>query len=271
MDSRTLTRCLAGVRALLPAFALALCLSPASPLSGQSVKGRLLDGQSGAPISAADLVLLAGTEGDRIVSGGQTDSLGSFLIEGRTEGRFRLKAERLGYRSVTSPPFDLTVRDTLEVELRMSVEAILLAPLTVVSKRVPLVFSQRLASGGFVERKDIYGKDGMGSGHFLERSDWENRTPHRLAEIVREVPGVRIVGGREIRLRSVTSLGEPWGCVPMYYLDGALFRLGAGESIEAYVSPLSISAIEVYPGLSRPPQFMDMGEKACGAIVIWTG
>jgi hypothetical protein len=194
--------------------------------------------------------------------------MGDFFIEAGEEGRFRLQSERIGYRGVTSPPFDLLARDTLEVELRMSVEAIPLAPLTVTSERPPLVLSLRLEAGGFVERKDTYGRKGLGSGHFLVESDWEKRAPSRISAILQEVPGVRIVGAR-IRLRSITTF-DPGGCEPSFYLDGHLFRL-RGQMIDDILSAWDISAIEVYPGMSRPPQFMDMGDHPCGAIVLWTG
>jgi hypothetical protein len=111
----------------------------------------------------------------------------------------------------------------------------------------------------------------MGSGKFLTREDWENRSPHRLSDILQMVPGVRIIGGGQIKLRGVTSFGEPWGCTPTFYLNGQLFRLGPGESIQEYVLPLEISGIEVYPGMTKPPEFMDMGAHPCGAIAIWTG
>ena len=56
---------------------------------------------------------------------------------------------------------------------------------------------------------------------------------------------------------------------PVDILDGNLVRL-RDESIEDLISPFSITAVEVYPGMSRPPQFMDMLEHPCGAIVLWT-
>ena len=156
----------------------------------------------------------------------------------------------------------------MDVELRMSTEAIPLAPLTVVSDRMPLVNTIRLVTGGYVGRKELYGREGMGSGTFMEKADWEHRSPTMIAEILREVPGVRIVGA-SIMMKTVTSF-NPYGCVPSFYLDGNLVRL-RGESIDDLISSYSISAIEVYRGMSRPPQFMDMLDHPCGAVVLWTG
>lgn len=251
----------------LSSLVLALVMIPPSTVSAQSVRGRLLDEETGDPIPGATATLLAGAEGDVVVRGALTDSIGEFFFRGGREGRFRLQAGRIGYQSVTSPAFDLVAPDTLVVELRMSVEAIPLAPLTVISERPPLVLSIRLAEGGFAERRDLYGREGLGSGHFLVESDWEKRGPSRISAILTEVPGVRMVGGN-IRLRTVTSF-DPRGCEPNFYLDGNRFRL-QGQSIDDLLSAWSISAIEVYPGMSKPPQFMDLGAHPCGAIVLWT-
>jgi hypothetical protein len=260
------------IRQLLPIvlslLGMVLASLPPHPLVAQTVRGSLLDEDSDAPISGASLSLLLGTRGNEVVTGALTDSAGLFIIPSGSEGRFRLRAQRIGYGTVTSPPFDLIERDTLAVELRMSTEAIPLAPLTVVSDRMPLLNTIRLVTGGYVGRKDLYGREGMGSATFLEKADWEHRSPTMIAEILREVPGVRIVGA-SIMMKTVTSF-NPYGCVPSFYLDGSLVRL-RGESIDDLISSYSISAIEVYRGMSRPPQFMDMLDHPCGAVVLWTG
>jgi hypothetical protein len=252
----------------LLAHAVLLVCGSFTPLSSQVVRGRVLDQDTEEPVNVASVTLLVGTRGEEIVRGVLTDSLGRFVIGSGGDGRYRLSAERIGYEKVVSPPFDLVGRDTLEVELRMSTQAIPLAPLTVVSERMPLLDNIRLVEGGFVGRRDLYGREGLGSGHFLTKKDWEHRSPTMIAEIVREVPGIRIVGA-SIRMRTVTSF-NPYGCVPSFYLDGNLIRL-RGESIEDLISAYSISAVEVYTGMTRPPEFMDMLEHPCGAIVLWTG
>jgi hypothetical protein len=257
----------AALKSAFLLLASALVLTLPSDLAGQTIRGKILDEITGEPISNADVELLAGSKGDEVVGRTLTDAAGVFLLDAGAQGRFRLSAERIGYQKVIAPPVDIIAGDTLAVELRMAVDAIPLAPLTVVSDRPPLLLRIRLEEGGYAERRDLYGGEGLGMGHFLLESDWEHRSPHLIADIVREVPGVRIVGA-SIRMRAITSF-DPGGCVPSFYLDGNLVRL-RGESIEDLISPFSITAVEVYPGMSRPPQFMDMLEHPCGAIVLWT-
>lgn len=248
--------------------ALAILTIWTSHLEAQSVRGRIFDDQTAAPVGGAAVALLVGVRGEEVVREVLSDSLGRFWVSSGGDGRYRLSAERIGYREVVSPPFDLVGRDTLDVELRMSTEAIPLAPLTVVSERMPLLGNMRLVTGGFVNRRDTYGRDGLGAGHFLTEDDWAHRSPTLIAEIVREVPGVRIVGA-SIRMTRITGF-NPYGCEPSFYLDGNLIRL-RGESIDDILTAYSIKAVEVYTGPSRPAQFMDMLEKPCGAIVLWTG
>lgn len=264
-ERRRLRAALMASRLLL-AFVILLPLP--SLVAGQAIRGVILDEVTGTPISDASVTLLSGTKGDEVVGRTITNASGRFLIDAPGQGRFRLSAERLGYQKVIAPPVDVLVRDTLAVELRMAVDAIPLAPLTVVSARPPLLLRMRLEEGGFMERRELYGRDGLGSGTFLLDSDWAHRSPQLVAEILREVPGVRIVGA-SIRMRAVTSFSAVGGCEPSFYLDGNLVRLRGG-SIEDLISPFSITAVEVYPGMSRPPQFMDMLEHPCGAIVLWT-
>ncbi len=254
---------------------LLFAFNPAS-MDGQVVRGRLIDDQSGDPVPSANIRLLRGTQGSNVMASFMTDEDGTFLLESKTPGRVRLRADRIGYREVTSPPFDLVGTDTLDVELRMAVEAVPLAPLTVVSKRAPLLLGERYEMGGFLERKERYGSEGLSYGVFLEKEDWAHRSPGAISDILREVAGLRIMG-REIRMR-ITGF-EPRGCLPEFYLDGHHIRLRREvvmgvvfqDRIEDFIPVSGIGAIEVYNGISKPAQFMDMGDGPCGAIAIWTG
>jgi hypothetical protein len=74
-----------------------------------------------------------------------------------------------------------------------------------------------------------------------------------------------------VRMMEVTTLrGGP--CVPMLYLDGQPVRrdLTGNPPIDDLVTPSAVAGIEVYPEISKPGDFTDMGDEPCGAIVIWT-
>lgn len=262
-------------RVLLPLFSLVF--GPA-PMTGQVLTGRLLDDQTGDPVPGANVTLLLGERVKEVIKRSMTDENGGFSVAAKGGGRFRIRVDRIGYKEVLSPHFDLVRDDTLEVELRMSVDAVPLAPLTVVSDRSPLLLSRHYEIGGFIERKYTYGDEGLGVGTFLEREDWEHRSPVLISDLLRTVRGVRVRGGA-VRLRT-TSISEPLGCLPEWYLDGQHIRFNLsqndpsglrGESMDDLISVISLAAVEVYHGNSKPPQFMDMGNHACGAIVLWSG
>jgi len=187
---------------------------------------------------------------DEAVRGVLTDSDGSFRIEAPFTGQYRLRAARIGFQTTTSPPFDVDIEKPLEVELRMATEAILLAPLTVISERMPLVLNARLARWGYYERKELYGDEGMGFAQFLERDEIERTIPFMISDVLRTIPGVR-VRGEDIYMRL--------GCTPAIYLDGTRYRMSMA-GINDIVSVSSVVAIEVYKGSVMPARYMHFSQ-----------
>jgi hypothetical protein len=244
------------------------------PGTGQRVVGRLVDDATSAPIAGADINLLRGEKGDEIVALSLTNAEGVFTTTAQEAGRYRLRASRIGYRTVTSPPFDLSHGESLAVELRAAVEVVPLAPLTVLTSRPPLRKPIRLEAGGFYERKETWGREGLGMGHFLGREHLEQIHALKTSDVLRGIPGVRVeaVGARQqvVTMRGMTMGGR---CSPAIYIDGHIVRRsGDGETtIDALVAAPSVAAIEVYPGISKPGRFTDMTSTPCGAVVIWTG
>ncbi|MGH7483906.1 MAG: carboxypeptidase-like regulatory domain-containing protein [Longimicrobiales bacterium] len=233
-----------------------------APVSGQVfVAGDVLDEATQEPILSAT-VLLLDLEGDTL-RGGLTTMAGSFLLEAPRSGRYRLRVGRIGYEDVVSAAVDLLPRDTLHVEVRLSAAAVVLAPLTVTSDRPALVLNMRLARWGYYERKAIFGKEeGMGFGYFLDYEDIERRQPFTISDLLRGLAGLKFVaaGGRRVEIRTRRR-----GCSPTFYLDGTRFLL-RGATIDEFVHPTDLVAVEVYPGMVTPGRFA-----GCASIVLWTG
>jgi hypothetical protein len=139
-----------------------------------------------------ELSLLSVESREKVVKRGLTTDSGTFTLTAPDAGRYRLKAERIGYRGVVSPPFDLVTSRPLDVELEISSEAIPLAPLTVVSHRPALLGSIRLVSNGFFDREQTWGAEGLGMGAFIEKEAIERRPPTRVSDLLRDVPGVLV-------------------------------------------------------------------------------
>lgn len=81
-------------------MALLLCVG-SGPLQAQIVTGQLVDVNANRPVAAAFIQLLDSAGVRR--AGAITDSLGRFALKAKEAGAYRLRAQRLGYESVTSP------------------------------------------------------------------------------------------------------------------------------------------------------------------------
>jgi hypothetical protein len=230
---------------LLTAF-----LASAGPGAAQTVTGRLLDTSTGRPIESGTLALVS--EGATVASAA-TDTSGNFVLTAPRAGSYSLRAERIGYRTAETAPLDLGARDTLQVEFRLSVDAVAMNPITVIG------YSQRPSGqlGGFYDRQ----RSAIG-GQFITREDIDRRSPTYVTDLLRTVPGVLVrpgPGGNIVVVRG--------GCVPRVFLDGVPITL-AGTSIDELVHPADLEGIEVYRGPSELPALFSQG--ACGAIALWT-
>lgn len=96
---------------LLALLTLALPL----PIHAQVITGHLRDAASRAPVEGA-LVLLFDVAGRR-AGGVLTDARGAFGIVAPGQGRYTLRAERIGYATVTSEPFTLAADEVHPVAL----------------------------------------------------------------------------------------------------------------------------------------------------------
>jgi hypothetical protein len=85
------------------ALLLALCVAPTS---AQTVRGRVVDQGSAAPLPGAIVSLL--DQGGARVRSVLTNGTGAFLMSGAPAGRYLLRVEMIGRRSVESDPFVVT-------------------------------------------------------------------------------------------------------------------------------------------------------------------
>jgi hypothetical protein len=235
-----------------PLLLAALVTIPCTRLGAQTVSGHLLDAGTRQPVVAGTLSLLS--NGDALASA-ITDSAGHFVLRAPHAGSFRLRAERIGYRTAETAPLDLADRDTLRVEFRISVDAIALNPITVIG------YSGRPAGeyGGFYER--LHARLG---GQFITREQIDRQMPFNTTDLLLTLAGVSVTpnprgSGNIVRVRG--------DCIPRVFLDGVPIGLGGG-SIDDLVRPLDLEGIEVYRGPGELP--VQFAQGACGAIVLWT-
>ena len=229
-----------------------------SPIRGQVIRGTVVDEGSGAAVEGATVALVGPVEGVRAV----TDSAGRFVVLGGGLGEYALRVERIGYRGITTPGLLLDRSDTLDVSVRIDIEAIPLAPLTITARGGPAKVDARLKRWGYYDRRAEYVTLSTGTAHFLDAEDIRKRSPSRVTDVLRTLHGVR-----PARSGWNTAIRTTRGCGMAVYIDGTKMRSGA---IDEWVPVSSVAAIEVYPQPPYPLQYAPSPHE-CGTVVIWTG
>jgi len=192
---------------------------------------------------------------------GSTGDDGTFTLSGLPSGTQSLEARYVGY-SPTRVSVDLASNQTRSVNVTLSERANVLDQVTVYGKAP----KRRLDYTGFLERRKA-----AGSGHFITRADIAEMRPFDLTDILRRVPGLKLVPTSYFDYTILSSRGvttSPTGtCQPLIFVDGA--RLVDDTGLNSMLRPGDIAAIEVYAGPSGAPPQYSGGE--CGSILIWTG
>jgi outer membrane receptor protein involved in Fe transport len=221
------------------------------PLDSQAPASATLHGsirdQSGAPVGFA-LITVASVRG-------VADSSGRFLLTNLTPGATDILVRRLGY----SPQ---RVSLTL-LEGRAD-------SLLVVLTEIPFELAGISTEAATLGRMAEFNRHRVnGQGIYLDRQDLEKRRTPRLSDVLRRVPGVRIVSDRAgramLRMGRSTSGRD---CPPEFWIDGVRAQFLGVDDV-----PVSdIEALEVYRGPSgMPPEFNSRFTNAqCGAVIIWT-
>jgi hypothetical protein len=246
-----------------------------------------------------------------IVSGVFVDSVGSPIrhailsvvgeslrVVTDSQGRFRLlvppgpkllAARSLGYRPLIWAVRLVSGQESVQ-RIRLSELSITLLGITVVGERyVP----SRLA--------DFYHRRSLGFGRFLDREAIDRQVVMRAADLLRQIPGVRVdrspndplsyvVSFARCNLMGLPPTGEPAGrtvgppggvgqttspmvtapggrAVVGVYVDGFRVPGDPGDAL-SMINAADVEGIEVYRGPSElPAEFMS---DDCAAIVIWT-
>lgn len=186
---------------------------------------------------------------------GVTDARGLLVVQGMNPGERVLKAKRVGY-IVRNAVMNAIPGRSVTVQVAMEPEAVQVAAIEATGR------SLRLQE--FYERRDHH----VG-GYFVSREDIDRRRPHRVTEVFRGIPNVRVIqdGGRSrIRIGRAPMAALGTDCPPAFYLDGISYH---GSSLDADLRPEEIEGVEVYPGTQVPARY-SARNAACGVVLIWT-
>jgi carboxypeptidase family protein/TonB-dependent receptor-like protein len=233
------------------------------PVVGQgsgTLKGTVL-GENATPVAQAR-IRIAGTD-PTVVSGRD----GRFQLAGVSPGRQVLEVRLLGYAAVLRP-VEIAQDETVHVE-------VVLDPVPLPLKAVEVTGERALvpAIREFEERR------AHGNGHFFNRQEIARMQPRVFTDVLRRIPGVQIQSlstafgpSDMVRMARTTGVTGLRPCPVLFYVNGTPFQVVGDISINQYVVPEEVVAIEVYAGMSEvPPQFQsNLLNARCGVIVIWT-
>lgn len=247
--SRSISRRPTVRRAILLVF---LVGAPGT-LAGQAVAGRVIDPATGAGVEGVHVLLVNNAQGTTAAQY-WTDGQGRFFLRAPFAASYRLEGSRIGYGAVSSPPIWVGPADTVQVELRMSMEAVDLAPIHVL---VPSRTGDPwLGTMGFYERQSDFRNKTRA--WFFSPEDLNKARVFRFTDLLRDRNGVYLV-----RHGHRTLVQDRRGRNFTFYLNGHRVRLRGNESIDEHIAFGSILAVEVYA---------QIGPFGGGpTVLIWTG
>jgi hypothetical protein len=218
-----------------------------------AIHGQVRD-SAGAPVTNVEV---------RVPSTGavaRTDTTGSFHFVNVPTGKRELNLRRLGYEPASvnaDVARDRIVAVTVVLEI-MAVE-------------LPGVVVAELARQRNLLR-DFYDRSERGFGHFITREQIEKRNPANLSDMMRQIPGARLIPNRlggTATLRFSRAIMAPGrDCPPQYWVDGVkTWALNIDD-----ILPQDVEGVEVYSGPSALPSQYNTrdGTTICGVVLIWT-
>jgi hypothetical protein len=264
-------------------------LAAPQALNAQTVRGTVTAEASGLPLPAV-LVTLIGERGDSAAA--STNEQGAFLVTGAAAGRFRLRAEHLGYVTTLTDWFVVGAGHEVTVALRLGQTAVPHEPLRVEARvLLPL------------HRAQIEERRHHGFGRYITRDDIERRPGVHVADLLQDMPGVRVSdtghGDLVIQIRSRSYLYIPQlpplferenaflqfsPCPVIIYVDGVKltrdfdYRSAKVQDIRYQMdlnreflemSGADVDIIEVYSGAASVPAVFGGTDAECGVIALW--
>ena len=185
-----------------------------------------------------------------------TDPAGAFRLVGVDPGLATLVVRRIGFKAA-SLPIQISRAGSAQIMVTLSMTPEILAPVEVAATRE--VYDARL--DGYFDRVSR-----RNSGNIITRERIERAHSKRMADILRQVPSVRITN---TRAWGTVALIRVANCPPIVFIDG--FAASAGPLDLDMIDLSSVEGIEVYAGMgSIPAEFSTARGDRCGVIAIWS-
>jgi hypothetical protein len=244
-------------RRLLMAIVCAALWSPAG--GAQAVlRGSVLSDPGGDPVRGAEVSVPV------LQLRALTDSAGAFRIAHIPAGRQVVWVRRMGYVA-SSSVLNFAAGDTMDVDLLLATTPRL--PEVKVTEVKPV--TGKLAT--FERRRQA------GFGRFITTEQLDKMRTHRIAEILRTIPGPIVyrdpAGGAEwvTGTRGLSSFVKTQLCFSSILIDGMVAYDGLGPKFDLRtVHTEDVAAMEFYTSTANIPVELNKTQNnTCGLLVIW--
>ena len=242
---------------------LFLLLAPTPVLAQSLVLGRVVDGETGAPVAGASVVLESGVLQGAARFAATTDADGRFRIEELEAGRYQLTVRHLAWADVERTLQVAGGGRVTEVAVELFRELVSVSPIVVRVDPRPT----------FGPLGEVYQRmehmERLGQGRFWDREAIVASGTSRLTTLLSTMVGVRVAGGNVLLTSTPGRSAGASRCAPLLFVNGSPFPL-RGESLD-HVVPLSdLEVVEVYRRPSELPAEYSGSDARCGVIAVWT-
>lgn len=230
-----------------------------TPLVAQSLQLTVRDAVTLHPVPNVDVTIRGGTP-----RGGTTDPSGAIAFDFNPGDTLQISLIAFGYlpqQLILTP--DAT--QSFEANVILEPEGIIIPGVTAEAE-VATDAPRTLALLGFEHRRK------RGFGRFVGPEDLEKIVATDLGDLIRRIPGIRILGNDEPVFIRAEQFRIDGPCYPAIILDGLMVREAGGPGIRfnELVSHRDVLAIEAYASTAGlPTQYGGTGA-ACGVLLFWT-
>jgi len=230
----------------LLAVACSLAIGPATA-AAQTLRGRVLDSETGHPLSGA-VVRIRGL-GPSLT----TDSLGRFEAQSLPAGAADVRIQLLGYGD-----------GAFKVELGPSAVVDQVFSLDFTGYRLPEVVVSARADELAPRYRDFELRRQRRLGAYFRWDELSAKGYSSVGDALRTVRGVRIRCNQE-EFECFAVMARTPTCQPTWWIDGVEVR-----SFHENTPIRDIYGIEIYRGAGEVPGEYAGSNAACGVIVMWT-
>lgn len=240
----------------------ALALLVVDMAAAQTIRGKVLDDATGAPIGDVTINVLEPS--GATMASARTNTTGDFLLTLPRAGQILLYVQHIAYQSLLSDTLRLENNEVVQFEIGLAQNVIPLDPIVVVSRSTS-------DAQEFRDRQEHR----AGTARFITREQIDSYRGSRVTDLLRTIPGVRIVpvaseagSANRYFVAMTNDAAAVGGCNPTIYVDGVEVYQDIYTGLDDIISVQDLEGVEVYTWTSAPPALRPRGQ--CGVIAFWT-